>query len=126
MYDNVKESGDQRAFASGAVRDKATGKGRFDLLPFSVLWRDARHTENGAAKYGTRNCEKGIPLSSFLDSAFRHMICWAIGMTDEDHLAAARWNLGMLMWTEERIRAGKLPADLNDMPDVPVDGGNGA
>ena len=32
----IKDSGNRRAFESGAVRDMAEGKGRCDLLPLSV------------------------------------------------------------------------------------------
>jgi hypothetical protein len=117
-YDHVKDSGERQEFTTGAVRDKSSGKGRFDLLPAYVLFRDARHMENGAVKYGDRNWEKGIPLSRFMDSAIRHICCYQMGMRDEDHLAAARWNLGGLIWTEEMIRRGKLPAELNDLPEV--------
>lgn len=115
-FNAVKDSGDRREFATGSRRDVRTGKGRFDLLPAYVLLRDAKHMENGAVKYGDRNWERGQPLSVYLDSAFRHLICWMMGMRDEDHLAAARWNLGCLIWTEEMIRRGKLPAELDDLP----------
>lgn len=33
----IKDSGERRQFESGAVRDMAEGKGRFDLLPLDVL-----------------------------------------------------------------------------------------
>jgi len=79
--------------------------------------RDARHMENGAVKYGDRNWEKGQPLSRYLDSAMRHIQKYLMGHRDEDHMAAARWNIGALMHTEEMIRRGSLPAELNDLPD---------
>lgn len=120
-YNSVKDSGERQSFSTGAIRDKSSGKGRFDLLPAYVLYRDARHMENGAVKYGDRNWEQGIPLSRFLDSAFRHLVCFMDGKRDEDHLAAARWNLAGLIWTEEMIRRGKLPPELNDLPGVDND-----
>lgn len=98
----IKDSGDRTEFPSGAVRDIGTGKGRFDLLPMCVLMRLAKHFENGAVKYGERNWEKGIPSHSFLDSAFRHMVKYADGWEDEDHLVAAIWNLMCLAWNEEK------------------------
>lgn len=98
----IKDSGDRTAFESGAVRDLGEGKGRFDLLPMCVLLRLARHFEAGAVKYGERNWEKGIPAHSFLDSAFRHLVKYADGWTDEDHLIAAIWNLMCLAWNEEK------------------------
>ena len=33
----LKDSGNRREFASGAVRDMADGKGRCDLLPLDVI-----------------------------------------------------------------------------------------
>ena len=115
-YNSVKDSGERQHFQTGAHRDVSKGKGRFDLLPAYVLLRDAKHMENGAVKYGDRNWEKGIPMSRFLDSAMRHICCYMMGMRDEDHLAAARWNLAGLIWTEEMVRRGSLPAELNDIP----------
>lgn len=72
--------------------------------------------ENGAVKYGDRNWEKGQPLSRYIDSAMRHIQKYMMGFRDEDHLAAARWNLGALMHTERLIRDGLLPKELNDLP----------
>lgn len=72
--------------------------------------------ENGAIKYGDRNWEKGQPLSRYIDSALRHIQKFMMGFRDEDHLAAARWNLGALMHTERMIRDGTLPPTLNDLP----------
>ena len=98
----IKDSGERTEFQSGAVRDMHEGKGRFDLLPMCVLLRLARHYENGCAKYGDRNWEKGIPCHSFADSAMRHLVKYMDGQTDEDHLIAAIWNLCGLAWTEEK------------------------
>lgn len=81
------------------------------------MQRDAQHMENGAVKYGDRNWEKGQPLSRYLDSAMRHIQKYLMGHREEDHMAAARWNIGALMHTEEMIRRGLLPAELNDLPD---------
>ena len=98
----IKDSGERTEFNTGAVRDMHEGKGRFDLLPMCVLMRLARHYENGCLKYGDRNWEKGIPCHSFADSAFRHLVKYLDGWTDEDHLVAAIWNLCGLAWTEEK------------------------
>ncbi len=40
----IKDSGQRTEFETGAVRDMADGKGRFDLMPLDVLqeiWKDA-------------------------------------------------------------------------------------
>lgn len=81
-----------------------------------VLERDARHLELGALKYGDRNWEKGQPLCRYIDSALRHIFKYLAGERDEDHLAAARWNLGALMHTEDMIARGILPKELYDLP----------
>jgi hypothetical protein len=78
------------------------GKGRCDLLPACAILRLARHYEAGARKYSDRNWEHGIPLNSFIDSAIRHLMKYLDGMDDEDHLAAAAWNVLGAMWTEEK------------------------
>ena len=115
-YDQVQDSGTRQSFDTGSVRDTQAGKGRFDLISPEVTRRDAKHMENGAVKYGVRNWEKGQPLMRYLDSALRHINAWQLGMTDEDHLAAARWNLGCIMHTEWAIRLGLLPEELDDSP----------
>ena len=111
VENGIKDSGDMTVFASGAVRDKKTGKGRCDLLPACVLLRLAKHYERGAERYGEYNWQQGIPCHSFVDSAMRHLLKYMDGQTDEDHLIAAIWNLCGLAWTEE-----KLP-DLMDIPE---------
>lgn len=106
----LHDSGDRREFNTGAVRDMAEGKGRFDLLPACAIMRLARHYEAGASKYDARNWEKGIPISVMIDSALRHLMKYMDGQTDEDHLVAATWNLMGAMWMEE-----KKP-ELQDLP----------
>jgi len=111
----VKDSGERRDFGTGSVRDVRTGKGRYDLLPAYPIKRIAQHFENGAAKYGDRNWQKGQPLSGYLDSGLRHTFSLLDGMTDEDHAAAAAWNLIAFIWTQREIAEGRLPAELDDM-----------
>lgn len=89
----LKDSGSTRTFPGGAVRDAATGKGRFDLLPMTALELLAKHYEKGAIKYGENNWRKGMPISAMLDSGMRHLAKAVRGDTDEDHLVAAAWNI---------------------------------
>lgn len=96
----IKDSGKRTEFASGAVRDMQTGKGRMDLLPWESLIEVSKHCEEGALKYGERNCEKGIPIHSLIDSAFRHLAKYMMGMDDEPHLRAACWNLLFALYME--------------------------
>ena len=115
-FEEVKDSGKREEFNTGSLRDTRIGKGRFDLISPFVLERDAKHLENGARKYGDRNWERGQPLSRYYDSAMRHMNKYMMGYRDEDHLAAARWNLAALMHTEHMISIGRLPEELDDLP----------
>lgn len=89
----IKDSGDRRTFETGAKRDMAFGKGRMDLLPWAAIMEVSKHCENGAAKYGEHNVDKGIPTSSLCDSALRHLAKYLDGQKDEPHLLAATWNL---------------------------------
>ena len=72
----IKDSGTRREFETGAVRDIQEGKGRYDLLPWEAIHELALHCEQGALKYGERNCEKGIPMHSLIDSSIRHLSCY--------------------------------------------------
>ena len=112
----VQDSGERSEFDTGAVRDRQAGKGRYDLLSPIAMRRMARHFENGAAKYSDRNWEKGMPLSRYLDSALRHIFAILEGKTDEDHAAAAEWNMHCFMHTQEKIVSGALPEALDDLP----------
>ena len=89
----ILDSGTRREFSSGAVRDMASGKGRMDLLPWAAIMEVSKHCENGARKYGEHNVDKGLPVSSFCDSAARHLAKHIDGWDDEPHLLAAAWNL---------------------------------
>jgi hypothetical protein len=101
-YDvNIFDSGQRREFETGAVRDMAEGKGRYDLLPWEAIEELAKHCERGAIKYGERNCEKGIPISSLIDSAFRHLSKYMQGAQDEPHLVAAMWNIAFAILMEK-------------------------
>lgn len=116
-FNLVKDSGERREFGTGAVRDMSKGKGRYDLISPLALKRLAKHYENGALKYSDRNWEKGIPLSSYIDSAMRHLSNYLEGMRDEDHLAAAAWNVFCIIHMEEMIERGLKTKELNNLPD---------
>jgi hypothetical protein len=112
----LKDSGERRETGTGAVRDRASGKGRFDLLPLFGMLRPAMQMERGAFKYSARNWEKGMPLSWFLDAAMRHLTKYMAGFDDEPHLDAAIWNLMCLAEGEERVRRGIWPPEMDDLP----------
>lgn len=105
----IKDSGERTEFQSGAVRDMSEGKGSMIALPWAALLRLSIHYENGAKKYGLFNYQKGIPVSSFLDSALRHLAKYQAGWDDEDHLAAAAFNiLGALQMEETKPEMNDL------------------
>lgn len=70
------------------------------MIDFIMTLKDlAIHFQKGAEKYGERNCEKGIPLWSFVDSGFRHTCQFILNETDEPHYISAIWNFWMAQWT---------------------------
>ena len=112
----LKDSGERQEFITGAVRDTAEGKGRYDLISPIAIRRLAVVLEKGAKKYKSRNWEKGMNLCRFIDSAKRHMDQFLEGNRDEDHLGQAMFNIMGCIHTEEMIKRGKLPKELNDLP----------
>lgn len=65
----------------------------------TMLLEVSKHFEDGCAKYGERNWEKGIPAHCYIDSALRHYFKWMRGDNDEPHDRAFCWNLLCLLWT---------------------------
>ena len=92
------------------------GKGRMDLLPWAAIMEVSIHCERGAAKYGERNIDKGVPMHSLLDSALRHLAKYMEGAKDEPHLVAATWNL---LWA---VQFEKVKPDMQDIPGRRTDG----
>lgn len=66
------------------------------------------HFEEGAKKYGEYNWQKGIPESSYIDSAVRHYMKYRAGMEDERHDRAFVWNILCLMWQHRQNRKEKV------------------
>lgn len=89
----IKDSGERTVYENGFNRDMSEGKGRYDLLPWNALDAVAKHCEAGAKKYGEHNINLGCPQHSLIDSATRHLGKYIRGITDENHLVAACWNL---------------------------------
>ena len=107
----IKDSGDRTRFESGAVRDMHEGKGDMASIPWESVLRLSRHYEAGAKKYKRWNYRQGIPISSFIDSACRHLAKYQCGMDDEDHLAAAAFNI---------LGAMLMENTMPDMQDLPI------
>lgn len=117
MSNKIKvEPGEKRKFHTGAESQAAEGKGTPVLVPGDAILEIAKHFENGAAIYGARNWEKGIPLSEQLNSLERHLQQEKMGMTDEPHARALAWRAVCYLATKLRIEKGLLPAELDDMP----------
>lgn len=115
----LPDSGSRTHFDTGAVRDASTGKGVPSMIPPDAIRRIGRRFEDGALKYDRDNWKKGIPLSRFYDAVIRHSMAWLEGQEDEDHLGAVGWNYSAAVWTEDEIKAGRLPASLDDRPKIP-------
>ena len=107
---SIKDSGDRTVFNTGAERDMHEGNGDMAPIPWEALLRLSVHYENGAKKYKRWNYRKGIPVSSFIDSACRHLAKYQCGMDDEDHLAAAAFNVLGAMLMEN------VMPEMNDLP----------
>lgn len=108
----IDDGGERISYGEGmAIREPSVGKGRYDLVSPFAMRRLAEWYELGARKYADRNWEKGIPFSRYVDSAKRHLDKFIMGMTDEDHLAAAAWNICAIMHHQELKQV-----ELDDMP----------
>jgi hypothetical protein len=111
----VKQSNTNSLFATGAQRDDRKGKLCFSLLPHEELKRVMKRYTEGAETYGRNNWIKGMPMSNYYDSAMRHMTSFWQCKNDEDHLAAAVWNILSMMYTENHNQL------LDDRKDYPID-----
>jgi hypothetical protein len=112
MDDKINDGGERMVYGeSRAMREPDTGKGRYDLISPFALRRLAIWYELGAKKYDDRNWEKGMPFSRYINSAKRHIDKYLMGMEDEDHLAAAAWNIFAIMHHQELCQF-----ELDDLP----------
>lgn len=102
MSGKITDGGARISYGDGlAIREPSIGKGRYDLISPFATRRLAEWYELGAQKYADRNWEKGMPFSRYIDSAKRHLDKYVMGMDDEDHLAAAAWNIFAIMHHQE-------------------------
>lgn len=111
----IKDSGERTQFYDKdgnptAVRDMHEGKGDMASIPWEAILRLSKHYEAGAKKYERWNYRQGILISSYIDSACRHLAKYQCGCDDEDHLSAAAFNILGAMLVEE------LQPELIDLP----------
>lgn len=106
---------DMKRFATGAIREEKGGKGRYDLISPVFERVLAAVLEDGAAIHGDRNWEKGLPLSSLLDSLRRHLNQILLGEDDEDHLGHFAWNAMAFVHMVCMVRSGALPPGVDDL-----------
>jgi len=108
-------------FPSGAERSADAETERFDLISPIGLRRLAETYAEGAAKFGERNWELGMPASALANHALRHLNLWLDGDDSEDHLAHAAWNLlGLMHFEETREDLIDVPARFEET--LPIDG----
>jgi hypothetical protein len=85
------------------------------LAQFPQSFRElCRVYEYGEKKYARGNYRKGAPLTSYLDSALRHLLAYGSGETNDresacHHLAHALWNLWIALDLPV-IRDDRLPS----------------
>lgn len=76
------------------------GKVRISILPGLAIEQVAKVGEFGAKKYGDYNYKLGMPVTKYINAAFRHIfIQWLFKNEDLDqesglpHLAHGAWNI---------------------------------
>lgn len=72
----------------------------YDGETYTAILEVAKQFEDGAAKYGDNNWQKGIFVHCYIDSAVRHYLKHRRGDTDEPHNRAFMWNLLCAIWTQ--------------------------
>lgn len=75
-----------------------------------MLLEVSKHFEEAAKKYPPDNWKKGIPISSYINSAVRHLLKWRDGWKDERHDRAFVWNLLAAIWTMKYL------PEMDDLP----------
>ena len=109
-----------RTFQTGAVRDGGKKPSLQYISPHAMFrlgeWLRFACEDRKPHPYAPRNWEKGMPMSECVASLQRHVEKFKLGDTSEDHLAAILFGGMALCHYEEEIKAGRLPASLDDMP----------
>jgi hypothetical protein len=88
-------------FETGAKQSIEGKLERYDLIPYIALKKLAETYGLGAQRYGIDNWQRGIPFSSLISRALRHIYLWLDGDDSEDHLIHAVWRLLAIRYFEE-------------------------
>jgi hypothetical protein len=101
-------------YTTGAKRERKVGKGAPTAMLCGfphTLTELHKHMDNPLG----RNWEKGLPLSSYVDATFRHLLEEVSGNGDDKSLISAIWNLMCYAETKHRISQGTIPEEMDDM-----------
>lgn len=125
MDKELKDGGTREQFLNGAVKETSVGKSRPDLISPFFTERLGKVLAKGINKYGEYNWSLGIPNSRFYESTCRHLMQYAKGEVDEDHLVAVAFNIMAMIHNEEMDKQGvgvvKHDVKLCDMPRYKLD-----
>lgn len=114
----LQQLADMETFSTGAIREVKKGKGNPTTMLCGfphILTELHKHMDNPLG----RNWEKGMPMSSFVNGAFRHFLEEVSGNGDDKSLVSCIWNLMCYAETKHRIQNGTLPAELDDVDRTP-------
>lgn len=85
----------------------------YHLYPRRALIRTLARYEHGRIKYGDRNWENGLDAENCFNRAMEHLSKYVNGFNDEDHLAAAVFNINAVMTYEDE---GQSPINFRRLP----------
>jgi len=103
------------SFSSGAIRDTQDGKEDYtETISWCAFKRYAQYMTKMAAKYGSGNFKKGIPIDNYEKSLLRHVQKYMENKyeggtveVEQDHLSAIVFNVFGIMHEEGRIIPNK-------------------
>lgn len=101
-----------------------SGKLRYDLVCPITTEAIARVSQFGAAEYGERNWEKGMPYSTSFTSLMRHLMAWWQGESHDPHSNLPHswhvlWNAQAIAEMERRLGEGDPRLSILDIDDRP-------
>jgi hypothetical protein len=108
----LKRKMEIRSFSTGAIRDSEEGKEDYiETISWSAFKRFAKYMTGKKKKYGEGNFKKGMPIDAYERSLMRHIQKYLENKyedgnseKEEDHLAAAWFNIQGIMHEEERAK----------------------